>query len=107
MTPDEKIYLLTDGCMWEINKETGNEHPHAVEVVDIETGAVRYIKSGSRIKFIEGDITDIRSQSLYNKKTKEAKKTKEVSSDTENLQDRTRSKTARKNKSQNGVATSL
>lgn len=46
----EKIFILTDGCMWEINKETGNEHPHAVEVVDLETGAVRYIKSGSRIK---------------------------------------------------------
>lgn len=63
----EKIYLLTDGCIWEINKETGNEHPHSVEVVDLETGAIRYIKSGSRIKFIEGEISDIRTQKAYNK----------------------------------------
>ncbi len=65
----EKIYLLTDGCMWELNKQTGNEHPHAMEVVDLETGAVRYIKSGSRIAFIEGEISDIRDQAAYNKKT--------------------------------------
>ena len=45
MKKHEKIYLLTDGCMWEINQQTGNEHPHAIEVVDIETGAVRYINS--------------------------------------------------------------
>ena len=64
---NEKIYILTDGCAWEINKQTGNEHPHSVEVVDLETGAVRYIKSGSRIKFIEGEISDIRTQEAYNK----------------------------------------
>lgn len=66
---NEKVYLLTDGCMWEISKQAGNEHPHAIEVVDLETGAVRYIKSGSRIAFIEGEISDIRSQAVYNKKT--------------------------------------
>jgi len=33
---NEKVFILTDGCMWEINKETGNEHPHSIEVVDIE-----------------------------------------------------------------------
>lgn len=55
--------------MWEINKQTGNEHPHAVEVVDLETGAIRYIKSGSRIAFIEGEISDVRSQEAYNKAT--------------------------------------
>nr|AKH47783.1 hypothetical protein [uncultured marine virus] len=63
---NEKIFLLTDGCMWEINKQMGNEHPHAIEVCDIETGAIRYIQSGSKIKFIEGQITDIRSQKAYN-----------------------------------------
>lgn len=62
----EKTYILTDGCMWEINKETGNEHPHAIEVMDIETGAIRYIKSGSRISFIEGQISDYRRQKTYN-----------------------------------------
>jgi len=69
---NEKVYLLTDGCMWELNKQTGNEHPHAVEVVDLETGAVRYIKSGSRIAFIEGEISDIRSQAAYNQATQKS-----------------------------------
>ncbi len=72
---NEKIYLLTDGCMWEINKKTGDEHPHAIEVVDIETGAVRYIRSGSRIKFIDGDITDIRSQKAYEKAASQKNRT--------------------------------
>ena len=74
----EKIYLVTDGCMWEINKELGKEHPHAMEVVDVETGAVRYIESGSRIRFVEGTITDIRTQKTYNEAT--TKKGDKVSS---------------------------
>lgn len=65
----EKIYLVTDGCMWEANKRNGTEHSHAMEVVDIKTGAVRYITSGSKIAFIEGEITDIRTQKAYNKAT--------------------------------------
>lgn len=68
---DETLYLLTDGCMWELNKQTGTEHPHAVEVVDIKTGAVRYIRSGSLVKFVEGEITDIRTQKAYNTQTKD------------------------------------
>jgi len=64
----EKVYLLTDGCMWEKNKREGTEHTHAVEVVDVETGAVRYIKSGSTITLVKGEITDIRTQKAYNKK---------------------------------------
>ena len=63
----EKTFLLTDGCMWEMNKKQGTSAPHAIEVVDIETGAVQFIKSGSKIKFIEGDITEGRSQEKYNK----------------------------------------
>lgn len=69
MEKNEKIYMLTDGCLWELNKQTGNEHPHSVEVVDLETGAVRYIKSGSRISFIDGEISDLRTQEAYNKAT--------------------------------------
>lgn len=84
---NEKVYLLTDGCMWELNKQTGNEHPHAVEVVDLETGAVRYIKSGSRIAFIEGEITDTRTQEAYNKATKTKQ---EMPRDKQNLQERTK-----------------
>lgn len=65
MKKNEKVYLLTDGCAWEINEQAGNEHPHSVEVVDLETGAVRYIRSGSKIKLIQGEITDIRTQETY------------------------------------------
>lgn len=66
----EKVYLLTDGCLWEQNKRNGTEHPHAIEVVDTKTGAVRFITSGSKIAFIEGEITDLRTQKAYNKATK-------------------------------------
>lgn len=59
-SPYEATFLLTDGCMWELTKILGNEHPHSIEVVDIATGAVRYIRSGSKIRFLEGEITDIR-----------------------------------------------
>ena len=72
MAANEKIYLITDGCMWELNKKMGASHAHAIEVVDLETGAVRYIRSGSKIVFVEGDITDIRTQEAYNKATSEA-----------------------------------
>lgn len=84
---NEKIYLLTDGCAWEINKQTGNEHPHSIEVVDLETGAIRYIKSGSKIKFIGGEISDIRSQALYNQKTQAKQK---MPSNEQDLQKRTK-----------------
>lgn len=69
MKDHEKVYILTDGCMWELNKQMDTEHPHAVEVVDTETGAVRYITSGSKIAFVEGVISDIRTQEAYNKAT--------------------------------------
>lgn len=70
----DKVFIVTDGCFWELNKQTGNEHPHSMEVVDMETGAVRYIKSGSRIAFLEGEITDVRSQKEYNGKGKDEPK---------------------------------
>lgn len=65
--PDkDKIFILTDGCMWEANKKNGTTHPHAIEVVDEETGQVRYIKSGSKISFLGGQITPNRDQAEYN-----------------------------------------
>jgi hypothetical protein len=67
MNAKEPVYLVTDGCMWEANKRNGTSHAHAIEVVDTETGAVRYIKSGSRITFVEGEISDLRTQEAYNK----------------------------------------
>lgn len=65
----QKTFILTDGCMWEMNKQNGGAAPHAIEVVDIETGAVRYIKSGSRITFLGGEITPGRDQKTYNRQT--------------------------------------
>lgn len=52
--------------MWESNKQNGVYHPHAVEVVDIETGQVRYIQSGARIKFVDGLLSEARDQATYN-----------------------------------------
>lgn len=63
----QKTFILTDGCMWEKNKQEGTSRAHAIEVVDVDTGQVRYIKSGSRIAFIEGEITEGRSQEQYNR----------------------------------------
>ena len=64
---NKRIFILTDACVWEMNKKAGVYHPHSIEVIDSETGQVRYIDSGSRIKFIEGKITDGRTQGEYNK----------------------------------------
>lgn len=66
---NEKVFLLTDGCMWEANKRNGTAHSHAIEVVDTETGAVQYIASGSLISLVKGKVTDIRTQEAYNKAT--------------------------------------
>lgn len=65
-----RTFILTDGCMWEQNKKQGAFHPHAIEVVDAETGQVRYIQSGARIRFVEGLISDGRNQEQYNEATK-------------------------------------
>lgn len=62
----EKTFLLTDGCMWEANKKNGTSFPHSIEVVDEETGQVRFIKSGARIKFVSGSISVARNQEDYN-----------------------------------------
>lgn len=64
---EQKIFLVTDGCLWEQNKQNGTSFPHAIEVVDIESGAVRFIRSGSRITFVDGAITPSRDQKTYNK----------------------------------------
>lgn len=67
------IFILTDGCMWEARKQSDKSYPHAIEVVDAETGQVRYIRSGSRIKFIDGQITVARNQEDYNNDTRRNK----------------------------------
>lgn len=62
----EKTFILTDSCMWEANKQAGTRSTHCVEVIDADTGETRFIKSGSKIRFIDGDITKIFSQEDYN-----------------------------------------
>lgn len=64
---NEEIFIVTDGCMWEQNKQNSTYYPHAIEVLNSRTGQIRYIKSGSRITFVEGEITKTRSQDFYNK----------------------------------------
>lgn len=59
-------FVVTDGCMWEQNKQNSTYYPHAIEVCNPKTGQVRYIKSGSRIQFISGEITPTRDQKTYN-----------------------------------------
>lgn len=62
--------------MWEANHKNGTSFPHAIEVVDEETGAIRFIKSGARIKFVEGEITEGRNQEQYNKQVREQQEKK-------------------------------
>lgn len=62
----EEKYIITDGCMWEQNKKNSTYYPHSIEVVDEKTGQIRYIRSGSRIALIEGQITATRDQNFYN-----------------------------------------
>lgn len=83
---NEEIYMVTDGCMWEQNKQNSTYYPHAIEVVNIKTGQVQYIKSGSRIAFLEGEITITRDQKTYNKTTSE------MSNDTKDKLQRTKRK---------------
>lgn len=64
-----RTFLLTDACLWETNKKDKVYHPHAVEVVDTETGQVRYIQSGAKIKIVDGLISSARDQDDYNKAT--------------------------------------
>lgn len=66
----KRNFLLTDACLWEMNNKMGTKAPHAIEVVDMETGQVRYINSGSIIRFVKGEISDERIQELYNNANK-------------------------------------
>lgn len=66
MNDTEKTFIVTDSCMWEANRVNGTRSAHTIEVVDQETGQVRFIRSGSKIKFIEGDISESYTQEQYN-----------------------------------------
>ena len=66
MSDQEKTFILTDLCMWEKNKVEGKADPHGIMVVDAETGQTRYILGGSKIKFVDGDISEPLTQEGYN-----------------------------------------
>lgn len=57
--------------MWEANRKAGERAPHSIEVIDEKTGQVRFIRSGSRIRFVEGDITEAHTQEEYNEQQDE------------------------------------
>lgn len=55
----EKRYMVTDQCMWEASKLKDynpldpRRAPHALTIVDIETGSIAFLKSGSIIQVVE------------------------------------------------------
>lgn len=56
--------------MWEKNKKDRTKSPHAIQVIDLQTGATRYIQSGSRIRFVAGQISKVNDQNDYNLESK-------------------------------------
>jgi hypothetical protein len=55
----EKRYLVTDQCFWMTNKPKNynpldpKRAPHSIQLVDVETGTIVNLQSGSIIKVIE------------------------------------------------------
>lgn len=76
MKDTEKVFILTDSCMWEANRQLGVRSAHSVEVTDAETGQVRYLRSGTRIRFVDGFITEENTQEEYNRQQDEYDKAK-------------------------------
>ena len=64
-----KVFILTDECMWESNKQSGARAPHTIAAIDEKTGQMRWIKGGSRIRFVAGEISEPHKQEDYNKLT--------------------------------------
>lgn len=62
----EKTFILTDMCMWEKNRQEGDMSDHAIIVIDEATGQMHVIDGGSKIKFIEGKISEPMNQERYN-----------------------------------------
>lgn len=59
----DKAYIVTDSCFWKKNPSKDynisdpNRLPHAIELVDMVSGTVVYLPSGSVIKVISaGDL---------------------------------------------------
>lgn len=76
MDDSKKTFIVTDSCMWEANRVNGTRSEHSIEVVDIDTGKTRFIRSGSKIRFVEGFITKEHDQDEYNEQQDEFEKEK-------------------------------
>ena len=61
-----RVFILTDSCMWEKQKQDGTRAPHTIQVIDEQTGQTRYILTGARIKFLDGNISEPFTQEQYN-----------------------------------------
>jgi hypothetical protein len=72
----EKTFILTDMCMWEKNRQEGDMSDHAIIVIDEETGQMHVIDGGSKIKFVEGKISEPMTQERYNEMEHETEVTK-------------------------------
>ena len=47
-------YIVTDSCYWhDHEKDEEGRSTHEIEVVNIRTGGIRNIKSGSHIKIVK------------------------------------------------------
>jgi hypothetical protein len=55
----EKEYLVTDSCFWsahapaDYNPFDANRAPHHIELVDVKTGSVVHLQSGSIIRVVK------------------------------------------------------
>lgn len=47
-----KRYIVTDSCFFYEPKKKRGRSPHVIELVDVETGNVKKLKSGSVIKIV-------------------------------------------------------
>lgn len=56
---EDKEYILTDFCFWETNPPEDynpldpKRKPHSIQLVDVETGTVALLPSGSIIKVVQ------------------------------------------------------
>ncbi len=62
----DRDYLVTDHCGWEeltedekqkYNPYDGSRSPHAVQLIDQETGTVVHLLSGSIVRIVKSRIT--------------------------------------------------
>lgn len=61
---EDKEYIVTDQCMyWEGDAPEGynsdpNRKPHAISLVDPETGTIQNVLSGTRVRIVKARLPD-------------------------------------------------